>query len=252
MSRWSHAFALGSVARASRSRPATAAAVAVLLASGLQVATAPQRADARPTPEAAAQCPDQRPDAVSAAVTARLCDKKVEISGELSETTRMWAFPDGSRQAEIAAGPVRYRDGATWVDVDLTMVERPDGTVGPAAHPRGLTVSGGGDAGSSLVTLGRGRDSISFGWSASALPAPVLSGATATYSEVLPGVDVVIEATRQGYRHLVVVNPRHDAATAQLPAEASGPARLLEGKGVQVTGGLVEADGFGYGVFALD
>jgi hypothetical protein len=56
----------------------------------------------------------------------------------------------------------------------------------------------------------------------------------------------------RGDRHLVVVNPRHDAATAQLPAEASGPARLLEGKGVQVTGGLVEADGFGYGVFALD
>jgi glycosidase len=56
----------------------------------------------------------------------------------------------------------------------------------------------------------------------------------------------------RGDRHLVVVNPRRDAATAQLPAEASGPARLLEGKGVQVTGGLVEADGFGYGVFALD
>jgi len=48
------------------------------------------------------------------------------------------------------------------------------------------------------------------------------------------------------------VNPRRDAATAQLPGQASGPARLLEGQGVQVTGGLVEADGFGYGIFTLD
>lgn len=59
----------------------------------------------------------------------------------------------------------------------------------------------------------------------------------------------------RGGTHLVVLNPRRDAATVEVP-EAVG-ARSLLSKGVALVDGTlpaatVEVDGFGYGVFELD
>jgi glycosidase len=56
-------------------------------------------------------------------------------------------------------------------------------------------------------------------------------------------------AYRRGDSHLVVVNPRRERAVADLPGLAE--ARALEGAGVRVSGGRIEADGFGYGIFEL-
>ncbi|MBS2966179.1 hypothetical protein KGA66_24245 [Actinocrinis puniceicyclus] len=58
----------------------------------------------------------------------------------------------------------------------------------------------------------------------------------------------------RGGSHLVVVNPRREAARFTLPgtAAASEPRpRALAGYGVRVAGAEVEADGFSYGVFEL-
>ena len=55
----------------------------------------------------------------------------------------------------------------------------------------------------------------------------------------------------RGGSHLVVINPRRDGAAVDVAPSDRG-ARLLEGRGVRVDGGRVTADGFGYGVFALD
>lgn len=55
----------------------------------------------------------------------------------------------------------------------------------------------------------------------------------------------------RGDRHLIVVNPRRDPATAELPPWAGSSARPLDQNGVLVTDGRIEADGFGYGVFEL-
>lgn len=49
-----------------------------------------------------------------------------------------------------------------------------------------------------------------------ALPAPVLSGATATYRDVLPGVDLRMEAQETGYTQLLVVNSAEAAANPKL------------------------------------
>jgi glycosidase len=61
----------------------------------------------------------------------------------------------------------------------------------------------------------------------------------------------------RGDSHLVVVNPRREAATADVAALAGRSARPLEVSGVQVIAdqqdaGRIEADGFGYAVFELE
>jgi glycosidase len=55
----------------------------------------------------------------------------------------------------------------------------------------------------------------------------------------------------RGDRHLVVVNPRRDRATVEVPALAGAPVRPLEQGGVHVTDGHIEATGFAYGIFEL-
>ncbi|MFD0631712.1 hypothetical protein ACFQ9X_08825 [Catenulispora yoronensis] len=49
------------------------------------------------------------------------------------------------------------------------------------------------------------------------LPKPALDGDTATYSEVLPGVDLKVTATTTGVRQQVVVKDRTAAPTPRWP-----------------------------------
>ena len=74
---------------------------------------------------------------------------------------------------------------------------------------------------------------------------PALGGRAAT---------TVLHATypftyRRGDTHLVVVNPRREAASVSLPEV--GGAEVVLGSGVVLTGETVQADGFGFAVIAL-
>ncbi|MFC9688333.1 LamG-like jellyroll fold domain-containing protein [Kribbella sp. NPDC056951] len=137
--------------------------------------------------------------------------ERVEVPGKTTETSRVLAEPDGSMTAELNAAPVRSRQGSEWVPIDTTLEFAPDGSVHPRAAAD-LTLSGGGAG--SLARLGIDDDALTMSspWS---LPKPVLSGSTATYGEVLPGVDLVVEATREAFTYNVVVKNR---AAAQNPA----------------------------------
>lgn len=55
----------------------------------------------------------------------------------------------------------------------------------------------------------------------------------------------------RGDRHLVVVNPLHDSATARVDGLAGRSARLLLGTGVVVDDGAITARGFAHAVFEL-
>ncbi|MFM9607047.1 hypothetical protein, partial [Streptomyces turgidiscabies] len=84
----------------------------------------------------------------------------------------------------------------------------------------GRTGASGGD----LVTLGSGEREIALGWQG-ALPAPRLDGPKATYDDVAPGTDLVIEATRTGFEQYLVVADRQAAqraATFTLPVRTKG------------------------------
>ena len=65
---------------------------------------------------------------------------------------------------------------------------------------------GGGSAGQSqdLVTLGSGKTAITWQWQG-ALPTPTVQDNRATYGDVEPGVDLVIEARPTGIEQYFVL-----------------------------------------------
>ncbi len=210
------------IPRLSRGRMGRAVAV------GMSVVLAMTMADwvtAKPVPAAPVEPAQQttpapgvleRPDEAAAVATARLTGRRVRIAGMTSETSELWALPDGRVEAEIHAGPVRMRDERTgdWKPVDLTLVLQPDGSVAARSHPAGLRLSGPAGAGEhDLVTVGKADEQVSLRWSG-ALPTPTVDGTRATYAEVRPGVDLVVESTRTGFEQFLVV--KDQAAVGQV------------------------------------
>jgi hypothetical protein len=227
-----------------------------------------------PTATAAPAAPPAVPGAapvaaspVAAAAAARRAGTDVEALSERSETARTFARPDGSFTTEVYALPQRVRrPGAGdhgWVPVDTTLRANADGTISPVATPAALTMSGGGTG--PLVTLARDGRRIGLTWPAP-LPEPVLAGDTATYAEVLPGVDLRVTATIGGYRQVLVVKNRAAAAqpalrrvrlglvTAGVRATVTDDGALLARAATGGTGGTAKDGGTAKGtvVFAAD
>lgn len=177
----------------------------------------------------------EAPDEAAAMALAYRTRKPVKVTGLTSETTQTWALPDGTFRAEMHLAPVRTKDDTgEWVDVDLTLERKPDGSIGPKAHPRGLWFSGARSASTTdLAVLGRGADQVRLGWRG-ALPEPVLEGTKATYVDVRPGVDLVLEVGRTGYQYSFTVKTPEaaaDMATIAMPWDTGTltPARSVPG-----------------------
>ncbi|MFG3707848.1 hypothetical protein ACGF7U_24380 [Micromonospora sp. NPDC047670] len=153
-------------------------------------------------------------EAERAAATAARTGRRVEVLAARTELTQVFAKPSGGFVAESAAVPQRVRraDGS-WADIDLTL--RRDGADGfrPAVSPADVRFSAGGHGPATTLTSG-GR-SLTLSWP-HALPAPVVSGDAATYPEVLPGVDLVLRATRTGFTHVLAVKTAQAAANPAL------------------------------------
>lgn len=66
--------------------------------------------------------------------------KSVLIEAETTETKAVYGNADGSRTAKISIEPVRFKDSAgKWTDFDLSVVTRPDGSLGAKAAPKAAT-----------------------------------------------------------------------------------------------------------------
>ncbi|MBP2472188.1 hypothetical protein JOF53_001060 [Crossiella equi] len=182
------------------------------------------------TPTAAAATPRQR----------------VEIEAERTETAQVFAEPDGSRTLELHARPVRVRSGGGWREPDVTLRPESGGRVAPVAAALPISFSGGGLE--PLARLGRAEQRLELSWP-KPLPAPRLSGATATYPEVLPGVDLRVTAQVSGFGHVLVVRNAEAARQPALRQLRFG----LRTTGLSVTaardGGLTAADEQGRTVF---
>ena len=174
------------------------------------------------------------PDEVSAKTIARLTGERVEVVGSRSEFASIWALPDGTLSSGVAAGPVRVQVGGSgeeledWLEIDLDLVVGSDGWVRPKGHMADLRFAGKASlrAESVVVMADRGSpdDMVGLGWSGP-LPEPVLTGPRATYVDVSPGVDLVLEATRTGFEQFFVVKRRPAAGLVpelSLPVVASG------------------------------
>ncbi|MEH1027177.1 DNRLRE domain-containing protein [Micromonospora profundi] len=154
---------------------------------------------------------------------ARKTGKPVQVKSLTSETTEVYALPDGQFRAELSLGPTRVRRGDGWVPIDLNLRRDPDGTIRPAAHPYDLTISGSQPSGThELAAVGKGDDRVAVNW-AGALPEPQLSADRATYVDALAGVDLVVRASRSGLETLFVVkSPAALSRVAKLSLPVTG------------------------------
>jgi RHS repeat-associated protein len=187
------------VARTS-SRRSLSFAVTLSLTAGLLgvITNAPARA-------AEASDPVQRPDRVAAIVTAKVSGKRVEILSERTENSNTYANPDGTFDAEVFAGPIRIKSSSGWRDIDPTLSD--DGSaVVPAATAAKMRFSRGGTSETTRFTSGSRW--ISSTLSDITLPAPTIVGSVATYTDVLPGVDLVLEALSVGFKERLVIKTR--------------------------------------------
>ncbi|MBP2328896.1 hypothetical protein JOF56_009281 [Kibdelosporangium banguiense] len=148
---------------------------------------------------------------VAAAAIARNTGKQVEVTGQRTETARVFVNPSGTRTLEQYLLPVRARKDNGWVPVDTTLVRGSDGVVAPKATVVGLKLSGGGTG--PLVTASLQGKEMSLSWPG-VLPTPGLAGDTATYAQVLPGVDLRVHVSAAGFAPELVV---HDAQAAANP-----------------------------------
>jgi hypothetical protein len=164
--------------------------------------------------------------------------ERVEVVSARTESTQLFANPDGTMSWEAAAGPVRVRRGGEWVDVDTTL-ESVAGRVRPRAVPVELAFSAGGDG--ALARLGEPaggpgpagtgpRAELGLDW-AGTLPTPELAGNTATYRDVVPGGDLVVTALTRGFAEALVLRERPAGPVTLRFRMRTGALRAALGRG---------------------
>ncbi|WP_150241802.1 hypothetical protein [Nocardiopsis quinghaiensis] len=139
--------------------------------------------------------------------------ESVPVEELLGERRDVVANPDGTFTATEYVQPVRTRQDDAWVDTDPTLVEREDGRLAPRASTLGLSLSNGGEG--PIAVLARAGKKLELGWPTS-LPEPAIDGETATYPQVLPGVDLVLRASVDGFSQVLVVEDAEAAAQPEI------------------------------------
>lgn len=200
----------------------------VLLLGVLQtpdlVAAAP--AAARPASAGATS----EPTAAAAQKAARRTGKPVEIAAFRGETREVYAESNGSFTSVEHLRPVRTRQGDKWVNIDTRLHVLADGSIAPVASSVGLRFSGGGAG--PMARLDRAGRDLSLTWPGT-LPKPTIDGDTATYADVLPGVDLKLRAEPDGMNQLIVVRtPPGGTRPAAGPVAARHEHAAVEGRAV--------------------
>ncbi|MBC6460897.1 LamG-like jellyroll fold domain-containing protein [Actinomadura sp. HBU206391] len=202
-------------------------AAVALAAMVLQVPSVavPKNAHAEETPPAAGT-------EAQASALAKKTGKPVPVPSQQTETSDVVANSDGTFTLTQHLRPIRTRKNGAWVKIDTTLKRRPGGAIEPAASAVGLKFSGDGPT----VTMTHAGRELSLSWPAK-LPEPRLNGNEATFSEVIPGVDLILRADVEGFAHLLKIkNP-----------EAAKNPRLAQLRfKLKTTGLSVKADAFGY------
>ena len=138
------------------------------------------------------------------------------------------ANPDGTLTTTTTAQPTRMKNSnGTWVEINPALKRNSDGSITTTATPNSLTLSGGGTGAVVSVADGSGH-AIALSLPL-ALPSPTVSGASATYANIYPGVDLTVTAQDSGgFSEVFTV---HDAAAQ---AAAKGLKFTLSATGLNV------------------
>lgn len=155
--------------------------------------------------------------AEQASAQAKATGHRVAATALTTPTAQTVANPDGSFAATESAVPVRAWRHGSWVGLDPALHRTADGTVSPAVTTSQLTLSGGGS--SQLAVMTMAARTLTLSWPYGTLPAPALSGDTATYPDVFPGVDLAVTVNDQGgFSEVLIVKSASAAASPALAA----------------------------------
>jgi RHS repeat-associated protein len=166
-----------------------------------------------------------RPDSVSAMVTARSTNHPVEDLSQRTQTSSVFANPDGTWTADTTAEPKQVQDDSgAWHDVNTDLVDTADGLT-PIYAATDVVLSDGGDTTFASVTAD--KKTLDWNWPTS-LPKPTIDGDTATYADALPNADLVVTATVTGFTHSIVLRQAPTSAlNITMPITTDG-ARLVD------------------------
>lgn len=157
--------------------------------------------------------PDEQGSAETAMAKAKRTGEPVEVLSQRSESSEVYATADGNLEAREYLRPVRARVAGKWEPVDTDLVKSADGALTPKVTTTGLQFSAGGDT--PLVRMTKAGRELALSWPGK-LPEPQVDGATATYGEVLPGVDLRMGAQEDGFTQLLVVKSAKAAENPEL------------------------------------
>jgi hypothetical protein len=142
--------------------------------------------------------------------------EKVPVTGSTTPDSTLTANPDGTFTLTESTAPVRTKVGGTWRNLDASLVRNADGTYSPAVSSEPLALSGGGTG--PLATMTYGTYSLAV-TAPMRLPAPVITGNTASYDSVLPGVDLIVTAQpSDGFSEVLRIATAKAAANPALRA----------------------------------
>ncbi|KOV83741.1 LamG-like jellyroll fold domain-containing protein [Nocardia sp. NRRL S-836] len=162
----------------------------------------------------AAPAPAELPDEASAQAAARKFDKPVKVSGLTTEASETVANPNGTMTLTQTLLPERAKRDGKWVPVEEKLRKHADGVIRPEATVVDLRFAGKG-RGTPLAVIAKDGVEAGLSWG-EALPEPVIDGATTTYQEVWPGVDLKVVASAIGFSQVLVVKTAEAAKSEKL------------------------------------
>ena len=206
------------------SRVALLGALTVVIgfAAGADVPRGPQSPVPGPLVGAEGSLRQTEAEAVTVAKTS---GQPIEIGAFRSERRDVWANPDGTFTEYQHQQPVRTVKNHRWVTPDASLQRNADGSLSPRAATFGLRLSGGGTG--PFLSAERAGRSMSLTWPGGPLPAPTFEGDAATYRDIAPGLDLVVNVGVETFSHVLVVRTpeaarRADVAELALRVQTKG------------------------------
>ncbi len=141
--------------------------------------------------------------------------RRVAVPGATTPNQTLTANPNGTLTVTRSLAPVRKRVGRAWLPLRSALRRAAGGVIATTTTTDSLRLSSGGSG--PLATMRTAAGQSMSVWLPVRLPAPVLSGSTATYRNVLPGVDLRVTADDQGgFSEVLIVKNATAAASPAL------------------------------------
>lgn len=131
----------------------------------------------------------------------------VVVDSLTTPTEQTVAHPDGSFTRTVNAEPVRMQTATGWQDISTDLVQATvngQPVLKPKMTPVDVSLARGGSAEMAKVDDKRGH-TVKQSWPFGALPEPTVSGNTATYPSVLPGVDLIQVSHKTGVSQVLKI-----------------------------------------------